>query len=76
MSLTTRYSSWYQIEGAVSMIGRLIGNPITITVLVPGKRDAGRNASGTQGSNGGLSHRSAGAKPTRGISMPLHFLRI
>jgi hypothetical protein len=64
------------MEGVVSTIGRLTGNPITITVFVPGKMDAGRNASGTHGSKGGSFHRSAGANPTSGISMPLHFLRI
>jgi hypothetical protein len=64
------------MDGDVSTIGRLTGNPITITVFVPGKRDEGLNASGTHGSNGGSSQRSAGANPTRGISKPPHFLRI
>jgi len=44
--------------------------PITITVFVSGTMDAGKNSSGTHGSKGGASQRSAGAKPIRGTPSP------
>ena len=45
------------------------------TDLASGKIERGQNASGSQGSKGGLSHRSTGATPIIGMSREAHFLR-
>jgi hypothetical protein len=63
------------MDGEVSIIGSVIGKPMTMTVLASGKIDWGQNSLGTQGSNGGFSHRSTGATPSIDMSNEAHFRR-
>ena len=68
MSLTTRLHVGTGSRGPYQLMG--VGHRKPNHNHGPWERGIGK----LSGSTGGLSHRWAGAKPTRGISMLLHFL--